>query len=218
MSKLQMANCTRGGRGQNASVGIKGPKNCNRTLPSQATPVFERYTSAMKILQKILTFTLASACVAASAQWQWIDKDGHKVFSDRAPPADILDKNILKRPAGKLPAVTPALDTGAAADAASPAAAPPAGNGGKSTGVDKDLEAKKKQTADAEAAKRKAEEERITKAKIENCARAKQAKTTFDSGIRISRTNAAGEREIMDDAARAAEAKRIQSVIDTDCK
>lgn len=173
----------------------------------------------MKILQKILTFTLASACVAASAQWQWIDKDGHKVFSDRAPPADILDKNILKRPAGKLPPAAPTPDAGVAADAGNPAAAAPsAGNGGKVTGVDKDLEAKKKQAADTEAAKRKAEEERITKAKIENCARAKQAKTTFDSGIRISRTNAAGEREIMDDAARAAEAKRIQSVIDADCK
>ncbi|MFZ3220440.1 MAG: DUF4124 domain-containing protein [Rhodoferax sp.] len=173
----------------------------------------------MKILQKILTFTLASACVAASAQWQWIDKDGHKVFSDRAPPADILDKNILKRPAGKLSAAAPAPDAAAAADAANPgAAAPAAGAGGKPNGVDKDLEAKKKQAADAEAAKRKAEEERVTKAKIENCARAKQAKTTFDSGIRISRANATGEREIMDDAARAAEAKRIQGVIDTDCK
>ena len=173
----------------------------------------------MKILQKILTFTLASACVAASAQWQWIDKDGHKVFSDRAPPADILDKNILKRPNNKLPAAAPAPDAGATGDAANPAAASPtAGAGNKPTGVDKDLEAKKKQAADAEAAKRKADEERVTKAKIENCARAKQAKTTFDSGIRISRANASGEREIMDDTARAAEAKRIQSVIDTDCK
>ena len=56
------------------------------------------------------------------------------------------------------------------------------------------------------------------KAKIENCARAKQARTTFDSGVRVARTNAAGEREVMDDAARAAEVKRIQAVIDSDCK
>ena len=71
---------------------------------------------------------------------------------------------------------------------------------------------------DAEAAKRKAEEDRTTKVKIENCARAKQAKTTYDSGIRVSRTNAAGEREVMDDAARATEIKRIDSVIAADCK
>jgi hypothetical protein len=88
----------------------------------------------------------------------------------------------------------------------------------KGAGVDKELEAKKKQAADAEAAKKKADEERITKAKIENCARAKQAKATFDSGVRVARTNAAGEREVMDDAARDAETKRIQSIIDRDCK
>ncbi|MBX9817281.1 MAG: DUF4124 domain-containing protein, partial [Burkholderiaceae bacterium] len=62
------------------------------------------------------------------------------------------------------------------------------------------------------------DEERVAKAKIENCARAKQAKATFDSGVRLSRTNAAGEREVMDDAARAAEAQRIQGIINTDCK
>ena len=49
-------------------------------------------------------------------------------------------------------------------------------------------------------------------------ARAKQAKASFDSGLRISRTNAAGEREFMDDAARASELKRIQGIIASDCK
>ena len=85
-------------------------------------------------------------------------------------------------------------------------------------GVDKELEARKKQAADAEAAKRKAEEERVTKAKIENCARAKQAKASLESGVRISRTNAAGEREFMDDSAKATELKRIQGIITSDCK
>jgi hypothetical protein len=149
------------------------------------------------------------------AQWQWIDKDGRKVFSDRAPPPDVADKNIVKRPPGRMPAPaaptsdTPASDAGAAAPALV-ASAP--------KGIDKDLEAKKKQAADAEAAKRKADEERVTKARVENCARAKQAKATFDSGVRVARTSPSGEREIMDDSARAAEQKRIQGIIDADCK
>ena len=84
--------------------------------------------------------------------------------------------------------------------------------------MDKDLEAKKKQAAEAEAAKRKAEEQRVAKIKIENCARAKQAKAGFDSGARISQTNASGEREIMDDAARAAEVKRLQGILDSECR
>lgn len=170
----------------------------------------------MKTLHKFLFTALLGISATAFAQWQWIDKDGRKVFSDRAPPADILDKNILKRPLGR--AIPAAVDTAAPGDA--PAAAVPVlpANGAKPSGVDKELEDKKKQAADAEAAKRKAEEERITKAKIENCARAKQAKTSFDSGVRISRTNAAGEREFMDDAARAVELKRIQGIIASDCK
>lgn len=87
----------------------------------------------------------------------------------------------------------------------------------KLSGVDKDLLEKKKKAEEAETAKRKADEEKIVKAKVENCARAKQAKTSFDSGVRIARTNDKGEREVMDDAARAAEVKRIQAVIDADC-
>jgi hypothetical protein len=177
------------------------------------------YTATMKLFQTLLAMALAGACVAASAQWQWIDKDGRKVFSDRAPPVDVLDKNIVKRPQGRVPS-TPAADAAAAGAEAAPASPAPASPTApaKGVGVDKELEAKKKQAVDAEVAKRKAEEERITKAKIENCARAKQGKTAYDSGVRISRLNANGEKEILDDAARAEELKRIQSVIASDCK
>ena len=46
---------------------------------------------------------------------------------------------------------------------------------------------------------------------------AKQAKATLDSGVRIGRINAAGEREVMDEAARAAENKRIQGIMGANC-
>lgn len=93
-----------------------------------------------------------------------------------------------------------------------------AASGPKGSGVDKELEEKKKKAAQAELAKKKAEEEQLATARAENCARAKQAKATYDSGMRIARTNEKGEREMLDEAARAAESKRIQSVIDADCK
>ena len=189
--------------------------------------VSEGYTLAMKIIQISLVAVLTGLSFAASAQWQWIDKDGRKVFSDRAPPTEIQDKNILKRPGNyKPPAapVAPAGDASAPTDAAatpvaSPASAPvvPA-SGAKPTGLDKELEAKKKQAKDAEAAKRKAAEEQVAKAKVENCARAKIAKSTFDSGVRIGHTNAAGQREVMDEPTRAEELKRIQGMIARDCK
>jgi type IV secretory pathway VirB10-like protein len=185
----------------------------------------ERYTSAMKLIQSLLAAILVSHCAVVMAQWQWIDANGRRVISDRSPPPDTPEKNILKRPAGRASAApAPAAATDAPPNAAVPGGATPPGaaplppSASKDAGVDKELEAKKKAAVEAEAAKRREEEEKITKAKIENCARAKQAKATFDSGVRVSRTNAAGEREVMDDAAREAEVKRIQGIMATDCK
>lgn len=173
---------------------------------------------------------LAVACtwaVGAAAQWQWIDKDGRKVFSDRPPPQEIPEKSILKQPGGGAPraalpvpaapaaegAPATAADGGAAAAAAPkpPASAPGAGK-------DKALEEKKAQAEAAEAAKKKAEEEKLAKAKAENCNRARQARAAFESGRPITQSNAQGERVFLDEAGRAAELKRIDGVIANDCK
>ncbi len=175
----------------------------------------------MKLTLTFRVFLLSLACsfgTAAVAQWQWIDKDGHKVFSDRAPPVEIPQKNILKQPSGSVSAQPSVAEAATAPDGTTPETSAPAGEGLKVSSTDKQLEEKKKQAEAAEAAKVKADQERVLKAKIENCARAKQAKATFDSGVRVARTNAAGERVVMDDAARAAETRRIQAIIDSDCR
>lgn len=158
-----------------------------------------------------LSLVLALGCalpLAASAQWQWIDQSGSKVFSDRAPPPDIPAKNILRQPGG----------VARNAPVAAPAAPASAASAPKISGVDKALEEKKKQADATEAAQRKAEQDKNTAARAENCARARQSKANFDSGIRIARTNDKGEREILDDAARASETKRLQDVMAADCQ
>jgi hypothetical protein len=175
------------------------------------------YTARMKVHSIFLGLVFLALSGSCLAQWQWLDKDGRKVFSDRAPPFDVPEKSILKRPNGTVKAAS-GTESGADASGNAASPAPATANLPIPGGLDKDLEAKKKQAADAEVAKRKAAEEASTKARIENCARAKQAKANFDSGIRMSQTNAAGERVILDDAARAAEVKRIQSIIDSDCR
>jgi len=154
----------------------------------------------------------------AFAQWQWLDKDGQTVFSDRAPPLNIPEKNILKRPGrlagalGQEPVNTSTQPNGTpVAPEISAVSAP------KVSGIDKELAEKKKKSDQAEAAKRKAEEDRISKARADNCTRAKLAKTSLDSGIRLGRVNAQGEHEVMDDAARLLESKRLQGIIDSDC-
>lgn len=167
------------------------------------------------------------ACLTAGsvfAQWQWLDKDGRKVFSDRAPTADIPEKNIQKRPGGRAAKTAASVEAaanseGAASATVKTAASAPQGvaNDLKLSGVDKELEQKKKQAAEAEAAKKKVEEEKTAKTKNENCARAKQAKATLESGVRMGRTNAKGEREVLDDAARADETKRVKAIMDASC-
>ena len=57
----------------------------------------------------------------------------------------------------------------------------------------------------------------IAKAKADNCARARQARSTFDSGRPMMHTNAQGERVFLDEATRAAEVKRSDGIIATDC-
>lgn len=147
----------------------------------------------------------------AAAQWQWVDKDGRRVFSDQAPPADIPPNRILKGPKGQaIPAA--AAEAPAAAPATTAAALP------KPTGKDPALEEKRKQAEAAEAAKKKAEQEKIAQAQAENCTRAKASKATLDSGVRIAQVNAKGEKEYMEDGQRAAELQRVNQMIARDCK
>ena len=165
----------------------------------------------MKNSVRTLLFGVAlAASMAASAQYQWIDKDGRRVFSDRPPPTDVPAKNILAQPRGSHIA-----DVAAPAQQASSAAQPHAS---APSGVDKALEEKKKQAEDEAAAKKKAEQEKIAAQKADNCKRAMNNKATLESGVRVFNTNAKGEREFVDDKQRADEIKRLQEIIASDCQ
>ncbi len=164
----------------------------------------------MNRIRTILLGVTCLICFAASAQWQWVDKDGRKVFSDRAPSADIPDKNILKRPlprgAGSVAVETPPVSQ-SVITASRPAS------------TDKELSDRKKKAEETELIKRKADEERIFKDKAESCAYAKQTKASFDSGRPLSRINEKnGQPELIDRAARDSELKRVLAVIEADCK
>lgn len=163
----------------------------------------------------LLALACGSFALSSLAQWQWVDKDGRKVFSDRPPPADVAPANILKQP-GVKPTTAAPVSAAAPASSATPAAAllPFAGKPGK----DSQLETRKKQAEAEEAARKKSEEEVVATARAENCERAKKGLVTVQSGVRVAVTNAKGEREFMDDASRAKEAKRLQGIADSDCK
>ncbi|MEJ8848054.1 DUF4124 domain-containing protein [Variovorax rhizosphaerae] len=174
----------------------------------------------MKLAHALILGFACALPLAANAQWQWVDNAGKTVFSDQPPPLDVPEKNVLRRPANARSAPRVNVDAAPPTGADAPAATPPpaAASAPKPTGIDKELEEKARKAAEAEKAKKAAEEAKVAKAKADNCAQARQSKATFDSGIRVARVNASGEREILDDAQRAAEVKRAQAAIDRDCK
>jgi hypothetical protein len=160
--------------------------------------------------------SLLTTAAFGQARWQWIDDKGRKVFSDQAPAPEVPEKNIIKRPSRHHPPVVDTSTTSPAKTTNPESSKNPASN--SASGIDKELEAKKKKAAEAEANKRKAAEEQVSKMKRENCERAKQDKATLNSGVRIARTAQNGEREILDETARSQELKRIDSIIATDCQ
>jgi type IV secretory pathway VirB10-like protein len=169
-----------------------------------------RYTAPMIHLTVLVATVLLAAPLAAVAQWQWIDGSGRRVFSDQPPPPAVPQKNILRQP-GRAPVPQESAESPPPSATAAPAAAPRPTR-------DPELEKRRAQAEAAEAEKKKAEEERIARLRSENCTRARQAKATLDSGIRLARVNEKGDREILDDAARAGELRRLDEIIATDCK
>ncbi len=174
-----------------------------------------RYTRRMNSLRALLVALACAVPVVCIAQWQWVDKDGRKVFSDQPPPSDVPAKNILKQPSGPKGKSMAYVDP---TPAAASAPAKPAASAPKLSGKDKELEDKKKLAEAAAADKKKAQDEEVVKMRAENCTRAKRSKAEYDSGARIAQLNAKGEREFLDDAQRAAESKRLDVVIAADCK
>jgi hypothetical protein len=150
----------------------------------------------------------ALLAVPAQAQWKWRDKNGQTQYSDLPPPPGIADSDILQRPNANQRLAPAAAASGAASGA--PSLAP--------KGSDPALEAKRRQAEQEVAAKKKAEDEKAAIAKADNCLRAKAQVRTLDSGVRVARANDKGEREFMDDATRAAETKRAQDIVASDCK
>ena len=186
----------------------------------------------MKLIKLLLIALAMGAAVPAMAQWQWIDKDGRKVFSDRPPGLDVPEKNIVKRPKGygaltgvqtsgtgpALRDVAPPVEDGeeaaAPADGAVPAAkaAEPA-----KAGKDKALEAKKAAEEKAKADAEKANKDKQVTAKADNCKRAQQQKAMFDTGKAVRMPNEKGEMVFPSAEQRAFEVKRTDEAIFNNC-
>jgi uncharacterized protein DUF4124 len=152
---------------------------------------------------------LVAALFAFGAQaqsYKWIDKDGKVRYGDVPPPG--VKATPMRAPASGTPAPAPA-----------PAAqAGKAASKGPLTPAEQEQEYRKRKE---EAAKAGDEAERARKeqaAKKENCDRAQEYLRTVESGQRMQRVNAAGERYFLDDAQREQEAAKARQSVQESCK
>ncbi len=173
----------------------------------------------MKIAALPWLALLALALAApVHAQWTWRDANGQINASDRPPPKDIPERNILSRPQPAQAEARPAAAAPAADGASAPAEAMPAAALPPRALQDNELEARKRAAEQEQTAQRRAEEQRLAQRRSENCRLARNHITALESGQRLARTNDQGQREILDDKGRADELRRARDVVASDCR
>jgi hypothetical protein len=146
-----------------------------------------------------LAFGILLAAAAHAQQYKWVDKNGRTQYGDVPPPG--VKATALSAPAG-------------------PAARPPAKDAGKGplTPAEQELEFRRRQKEKEEAATKAAQANEASETEKQNCENATQALRTLESGQRIARTDASGERYFLDDAQRAQEMARARQAVSSWCK
>jgi len=165
-------------------------------------------------LAALLACAALLTALPAQAQWKWRDKDGRVTISDRPPPREVPEKDILSKPSQPSRSATPT----ATAPAAGTAIAAPAAASAPPTALEREVQARKRAAEEEKAAKARADEERNAARRAENCRQARNQLAALESGQRIARTNDKGEREVLDDQGRAQESQRARDVIASECR
>lgn len=148
----------------------------------------------------------------AAAQWAWRDENGRLVFSDRPPPAGVKAESIVRQPgapAAPRPATIDAGDAKAGVKGETQSA--------PKTIAEREMEFRKRQQERAEAERKQAEEQAQAARRAQECERARGYLRSLEEGHRIARTDAQGNREVLDDAQRAAEIQRMREVVARNC-
>ncbi len=158
---------------------------------------------------------LVFAAVASAQMYRWVDKDGRVHYTATPPPPGVKART-LQAPAVPPPAPGDAKDAAAKDGAATDAGAKSARRG-PLTPAEQEQEFRKRQLEAQKAREKEALAAKEAETKQENCARAREALRTFESGLRVSRTDAPGERYYIDDDARARETAAARRAVQDWC-
>ena len=165
---------------------------------------------------KYLIAFIALISVAGLAQAQinkCVDASGKTVYSQGPCPKGAKASSVSAAP----PAATSAAKAGDPAKAGAGAGAAAKSAAPKSA-AELDQEFRKRQTDQANAAKKDEDKQTREKLEKENCDSSRQQLTSLEIGGRQSSINAAGERVFLDDAQIEAQKQRARQGIATYCK
>jgi len=158
---------------------------------------------------------------SAIAQWAWKEENGRVVYSDRPPPPGVKISQILRQPSipmtAPAPATQAASQTGGAESDKTAQATPPAASTAPKTIAERDMEFRKRQQERADGERKAQEEQQKATAKAADCERSRGYMRSLEDGMRITRTDASGNREILDDAQRASEIERTRKMVQQLC-
>ena len=147
---------------------------------------------------------LFAAGTALAQMYRWVDANG-KVHYGNAPP-----------PGAKTSAIKAPQSSVAAPEA--PAAGSKDAKKGPLTPAEQEQEYRKRQAAAGKAAEKAEAERRAKTERNEACERTKEYLSTLQSGQRIARTDAKGERYYMEEAQVAQEIAKAQQSMQQACK
>ena len=166
------------------------------------------------IRSTVIAIALFAALPALAQIYSWKDKDGKVHYGDTPPPTGEVNQ-IRAAPAAK-PAPVPAPEsTGATGATDTPTAQEPSR---PPTLAEREQAFRERRAAEAEAQAKAAEEATRDAERERFCEQARNQLGALESGQRVSRFNAAGEREFLDDAARSAEVARLQQQVAEHCQ
>lgn len=164
---------------------------------------FPRLTTGLLCALALLALT-----PSAQAQWKWRDADGRVQYSDRPPPPNVADKDILQKPsASSRPMSSPPAGAAVSASAAASAASAPARAASEASSRDK-----------IERERKAAEEKQRNEAMAENCRNAQNRMRVLESGVRLRSGTQTGESQPMTEQMRQDEVRQMQAVITANCK
>ena len=137
----------------------------------------------------LLVVTVANAEI-----YQWKDKNGKTIISDKPPTENVVEQKKTSSDPSTASAAT------------------------QKTAADRELEFRKRQKESQENTEKTQKEQTAATEKQENCVNARRSLATLESGERVSLRDDKGERYFMDDAQRAQEVAKARQAVEANCK